>query len=91
MLLPVVAAVAAEAYEEFLLSAMAAATGWRPLAYEFEDYEGVVKMNEEEVEVHLGVGTIGEGTLEDSNVPLSAVVFVGNALAWVETEGLLQE
>ena len=91
VVLPVVASVAAVAYEEFQMFAMAAATGWRPLAYEFDDDEGAVKMNVEEVEVHLGRGTIVEGTLEDSKVPSSAVVSVGNVVAWVETEGLLQE
>ena len=34
---------------------------------------------------------IVEGTLEDSKVPSSAVVSVGNVVAWVENEGLLQE
>ena len=48
-------------------------------------------MNEEEVEVHLEVGMIVKGTLEDSNVPSSAVVSVGTVVAWVETEGLLQK
>lgn len=69
LVLPVVALVAAEAYEEFRLSVLAAATGWRQWANGFDDDEGAVKMNEGELKVHLGVGTIAEGTLEDSNVP----------------------
>lgn len=90
MVLPVVPSVAAEAYEEFQLSVMAVATGWRLLAYGFDD-EGPVQMNEEDAEVHVEVGTIVEGTLEDSKVPSSAVVSVGNEVEWVETEDLLQE
>lgn len=88
---PVVALVAADAYEEFQLFEMTFATGWRMLTYGSDDEQEDVKVTAEEVEVHLGVGRNVEETLEDSNGPLFAVVSVGNVVVWIETEDLQQE
>lgn len=88
---PVVALVAADAYEEFQLFAMTAATGQRMLTYGFDDEQEDVKVTAQEVEVHLGVGRNVEETLGDSNDPLSAVLSVGNVVVWIETEDLQQE
>lgn len=82
---------AGEAYEEFQLSAKTAATGRRPLACVFVDDDGAVKMSEEELEVHLAVEMIVEGTSEDSDAPSSAVVSEGNVTACVGTECWLEE